>query len=615
MGCGVVPAQAVPQVTPPSASREPPLACYRERLELRTQACSVSVAKVEKISRWRLYSFALALLLLALAFETPVPAWAPIIPLVLFVVLVIAHELAHRDVRRLHRAVEHYEAGLRRLDGSWPGTGIQGESFCPKNHPYATDLDLFGSGSMFERLCTARTTTGQQTLAAWLLEGASHLEVQARQAGAEELRERLQLREDLALAGDTLATQTSPDRLIAWGAADPKITPAAATRLRTLGIVLPVLLTTTVLGWILGVLSFVPCALAAFATWVVYRRAKSFLQAVELGLEQSRHELGLLTQTLARLEREPFTSPRLQQLQTELAQGAQSASAAIGKLGTLASWLEAQRAQLIGVALQGFFWSVHFSLAIERWRGIHGGQIERWFRALGELEALCALSAYAFEQPSYVFPEVHGGPLEIVATDLGHPLLPAKQCVTNAVQLHLKRPALVVSGSNMSGKSTYLRCVGLNAVLALAGAPVRACHLRMSTLRIGATLRVVDSLQEGASRFYAEILRLKQVTELAAEAPTLFLLDEILHGTNSHDRRIGAAAILQSLVSAQAIGLVTTHDLALAADVETTGGTVDNVHFCDELQDGRLVFDYKMRAGVVRSSNAVELMRSVGLNV
>jgi DNA mismatch repair ATPase MutS len=203
-----------------------------------------------------------------------------------------------------------------------------------------------------------------------------------------------------------------------------------------------------------------------------------------------------------------------------------------------------------------------------------------------------------------------------VGEGLGHPLIPEARCVRNDVRLGETLRVLIVSGSNMSGKSTLLRTVGINAVLALAGAPVRARQLRLSSLAIGATLRIQDSLQAGSSRFYAEITRLRLLTDLArGPLPLLFLLDEILQGTNSHDRRIGAEAIIRSLIDCGALGLVTTHDLALAHIAEALAPRATNVHFADHLEDGKLVFDYRMRPGVVRKSNALELMRSVGLEV
>jgi DNA mismatch repair ATPase MutS len=286
-------------------------------------------------------------------------------------------------------------------------------------------------------------------------------------------------------------------------------------------------------------------------------------------------------------------------------------------------WLDARRNALFAPVGFALMWSLHFALAIEGWRRREGPRIGPWLEAIGEFEALCALASHAYEHPDDPFAEIcdESGPL-YDGEDLGHPLLPEGECVRNTVRLGgpdgvLPR-AWIVSGSNMSGKSTLLRTVGVNAVLAQAGAPVRARSLRISPLRLGATIRIHDSLLGGSSRFYAEISRMKQLMDLAdGEAPLLFLLDEILHGTNSHDRRIGATALLFELLRAGAIGLVTTHDLALseAAGDDDDAGQVENVHFSDRLEDDRLVFDYKVQPGVVRGSNAIKLMRSVGLRV
>jgi DNA mismatch repair ATPase MutS len=199
---------------------------------------------------------------------------------------------------------------------------------------------------------------------------------------------------------------------------------------------------------------------------------------------------------------------------------------------------------------------------------------------------------------------------------MGHPLLPADRCVRNDVTLVGDKQLLIISGSNMSGKSTLLRTVGTNTVLGLSGAPVCAKRLRLSPLAIGASIRLQDSLQEGSSRFYAEILRLRQIADLSqGESPALFLLDEILHGTNSHDRGIGAEAVVRNLLENGAIGMITTHDLALTQVAEALAPRAANVHFQDHLEDGEIAFDYRMHDGVVTKSNALELMRAVGLDV
>ncbi len=235
---------------------------------------------------------------------------------------------------------------------------------------------------------------------------------------------------------------------------------------------------------------------------------------------------------------------------------------------------------------------------------------------VGEFEALCALASYSYENPEDPFPEIVTDALCYEGVGLAHPLLPRQRRVRNDVKLGGNLRLLVVSGSNMSGKSTYLRTLGINAVLALAGAPVPAHRLRLSPLVLGATLRIQDSLQEGRSRFYAEISRLRQVVDLSrGPLPLLFLLDELFAGTNSHDRRAGAEALVRGLVEAGAIGLITTHDLSLTDIAERLGDRAANVHFADRFENGEMIFDYRLQPGVVRNSNALALMRAVGLKV
>jgi DNA mismatch repair ATPase MutS len=262
---------------------------------------------------------------------------------------------------------------------------------------------------------------------------------------------------------------------------------------------------------------------------------------------------------------------------------------------------------------------------MEFWRRTYGGHVASWIAAAGEVESLVSLSAYSYEHPADPFPELvtepDAGSRErprglFDGEGLGHPLLAAARMIRNDVQLTGAARLIVVSGSNMSGKSTLLRTAGINAVLALTGAPVRATSLRLSPLSLGATLRIQDSLQEGRSRFYAEITRLRTLADMAnGPVPLLFLLDELFHGTNSHDRLVGARGVLQSLLDRGAIGLVTTHDLALTAIASDLAPAVVNTHFEDWFDAGEMRFDYRMKPGPVTRSNALVLMRAVGLDV
>jgi DNA mismatch repair ATPase MutS len=345
----------------------------------------------------------------------------------------------------------------------------------------------------------------------------------------------------------------------------------------------------------------------------VYRRR---VQAAIQALELPGRDLGLFARLLERLERESYESPPLVELRAALDTKGLAPSACIARLRRLIDLLDARRNQLFIPVAVILLWTPQLALAIERWRAVYGEALELWIAAVGEFEALCALAGFSYEHPDYPFPEIVEESVSFEGIAIGHPLLPADRCVRNDVKLVGDQQLLIVSGSNMSGKSTLLRTIGTNTVLGLSGAPVCAQHLRISPLAIGASIRLQDSLQEGSSRFYAEILRLRQIADLSqGELPALFLLDEILHGTNSHDRGIGAEAVLRNLLENGAIGLITTHDLALTQVAEVLAPRAVNVHFQDHLEDGEIAFDYRMHDGIVAKSNALELMRAVGLEV
>jgi len=324
----------------------------------------------------------------------------------------------------------------------------------------------------------------------------------------------------------------------------------------------------------------------------------------------------VLGSLLERLEKEKFSSSRTRGIFECLHAGGIAPSRKIRRLRFVVELLDSRRSQVFVWIAPFLLWTSQCAMAIEAWRIRWGPFLGPWLDSIGELEALLDLAGYAWEHPSDPFPEfVSPGP-SFEAEQLGHPLLPEGDCVRNDVALGASRRLLIVTGSNMSGKSTLLRSIGINAVLAQAGAPVRAGRLRLSPLAIGACVRIVDSLQEGRSRFYAEITTLRGIVALTESArPVLFLLDELLHGTNSHDRERGGRAVVHGLLARGSIGLVTTHDLALAKIADDLAPQAANVHFADELRDGELHFDYELRSGVVEHSNALELMRAVGLEV
>ena len=262
-------------------------------------------------------------------------------------------------------------------------------------------------------------------------------------------------------------------------------------------------------------------------------------------------------------------------------------------------------------------WDVHCAVALVKWRRRSGARLRGWLDVLGEVEALASLGAFAFEHPEFAWPELSPQPM-LEARGLGHPVLPDDRRVDNDVCFPRCGRALVVTGSNMSGKSTMLRAIGVNAVLAFAGAPVCAASMRIGRARVATSMRVVDSLEEGISHFYAELRRLKGVLDLAARSergPVLFLLDEVLHGTNSRERVLGACAVVRQLLALGAFGAVSTHDLGITVLQEELGEAVENVHFEDRVEGEVMTFDYVLRPGIVQSSNALRLMRSLGIAV
>ena len=533
-------------------------------------------------------------------------------PAAVLLVLAVWHEKLIRSLRLRARSIDFYRRGLARIEDRWAGTGEPGERFLDPAHPYARDLDLFGQASIFELLCTARTRAGEETLARWLLAPATVDEVRERQQAVVDLRERVSFRERLFILGESVRVGVNPAALAAWGEGKPffakRLTRVATTLLALVWLLS--LVSWGFLGWAgaAGVMTLLNLAWA--------HRLNARLEEASDRIEKASEDLQVLSGVLALLEGENFTSPRLLALQASLKSAGLSPSAAIRKLARMVEALKSRRSPVAKVLDVLTFWSAQLVFAAEGWQREFGSQIRGWLGAVGELEALCALSGYAFEHPSDVFAEfdrVENGPL-FEAEGLAHPLLPASQAVANDMKLGDGLQLIVLSGPNMAGKSTFLRGIGVNAVLAQCGAPVRAARLRMSPLAVAASICVLDSLSGGISRFYAEIHRLKLVSDLAGgPLPVLFLMDELLSGTNSHDRLAGTELIVRNLVERKAIGLVSTHDLALTAIPGEMDGRAVNCHFEDRFEGGQLIFDYKLKPGIVQTSNALQLMRSIGL--
>jgi hypothetical protein len=539
------------------------------------------------------------------------------IPIGVFLVLGVLQENHIRRLRFRARAIDFFERGLARIEGRWAGSGETGERFLNQAHPYARDLDLFGRASLFELLCTARTRAGEETLAGWLLAAAPIDEVLARQEALRELEGRVGFRAKLFSLGESVRLGVHPQALAAWGERKPAF-PRLLTRVLTR--TLSALWIVSLIAWALGAPGDLAAAISLLnLAWAhrIYRRLDEGADS----LEKAADGLALLSGVLALLERENFTAPKLVALQAAVKRDGIPPSVAVKKLARIVDYVSGRHnlfARLLDVFL---FWSAQLMFAAERWQQEFGPAISGWLKAVGELEALTALAGYAYEHPDDAFPEfVAAGESSTApvfdAEGMAHPLMHAAKAVSNDVKLGDGLQLLILSGPNMAGKSTFIRAVGVNAVLAQAGAPVRATRLRLSPLTVTASICVLDSLSGGVSRFYAEIHRVKLICDLTeGPVPVLFLLDELLSGTNSHDRLAGSEFIVRRLMERNAIGIVSTHDLALARIPEEMPGRAANSHFEDRFEAGELIFDYKLKPGVVKTNNALELMRSIGLGV
>lgn len=538
--------------------------------------------------------------------------WWLAVPIAVFVCIAAYHSHILRARDLAQRAVAFYRNGLARIEDRWAGTGQTGERFSDPHHVYAADLDLFGRGGLFELLSTARTRIGEEALAKWLLMPSAVGQIEERHIAVRELRDQLDLREDLAILGEDASVGVHPEALLQWAEAPNQMRPEW---LQWFAVMLGVSAVAGAVIWgMTGIVT--PLILIVLIEAILNYRLRKPLDEVLHGFEHAFRDLDLLSGVLARVEQHNFRAPRLQSLQTELSSHQLTSSRAIDHLRTIVDLIDSRDNLILRILDVPLMYSVQVAFAAERWRNAHGHAVRSWLSVIGEIEALLCFSTYSHEHPDDPFPEFVQGAAAFDATDLGHPLIPAATCIRNNVQLTDGRQVFLVSGSNMSGKSTLLRTVGINAVLAMAGAPVRAQRLRLTPLHVGASIRVNDSLQEGSSRFYAEITRLRKLFDLAsADPPLLFLLDELLQGTNSNDRRIGAEGMVRALLKRRAIGLVSTHDLALAEIGGSLQGHLYNVHFQEDFENGRMRFDYKLRAGVVTKSNGLALMRSIGLDV
>jgi hypothetical protein len=551
-------------------------------------------------------------------------AWFYGVTIATFIALSVWHERLLRAKARANAAAAFYQAGANRINDQWMHPEATGMRFKNTDHPYADDLDIFGPASLFQLLSQCRTPMGESRLAQWLLQPAPIAVIRERQARVAALKTRLDLRERVAIVNAGQRRFMHPEQLIAWAEQ-----PASLPSLRAVVAGMALLFATALANYAYGGSGWLVVGLVAMNGALLGLLGKRANAIVE-GLSASTAAAGveLLSNVIDQIEKEPFDEPALAALAARLrGESGSDASRGIRRLARVSDWADSRHNVFMRIAEVPLVVTPQIAYAAQSWRRRHGTQLRDWVDAIGEMEALLSLSGFAYEHPADPFAELVESAAPIFeATEVAHPLIPSAEAVRNSFVLNTSAPpqdlkssgpqVLIVSGSNMSGKSTLMRTTGINAVLALAGAPVRAHRLRLTPLAVGTCLRHTDSLQEHRSGFYTEALRIRRIYDLLnGPLPVLFLFDELLSGTNSKDRRIAAEGVIKTMLARRAIGMVTTHDLALTEIAAIFAGRVKNVHLQDHVEHGKMTFDYKLRDGVITHSNALELMRMIGLDV
>ena len=601
---------------------------YSERAAVWEKKAKELGARSRLLSNLRGLSFAVfAGSLVALIGKAPSEIVTPLalLGLAAFLVLVFIHARLIDEQDLAERWVDVNRAALARANHDFAALGDLGEGLSPNGHMYAGDLDLFGRASLFQRLSVAHTRFGRERLAEILLEPASLEQARLRQHAVRKLASDLELCQGfeahaLGVAGQKpgqggrVRNAVNPAPLLAWAESTPSLVNDALSRFGA--IVFPPLTLAALIGYFgfgtPGWPALVGLVVQALLLVRAARETGIAFGAVS-ATEGAFLRYGALLEILEGLRHD---DPLLNELKARLESGSGMPSRAMHQFKRIVGWFDLRHNGLLHPIVNLILlWDIHCTLALERWQLRAGKQLRVWFEVIGWFEALSSLAAFARDEPEAVYPELDEGPAKFEAEALGHPLIAPGRRVPNDVSLAAPGTALLVTGSNMSGKSTLLRAMGLATVLALAGAPVPARRLRVSRLVPATSIRVADSLEAGVSHFYAEIGKLKRVVDAAQVSPVLFLLDEVLHGTNSRERQIGARWVLARLLELGSLGAVSTHDQELCRLPDTLMSSVRLVHLRESVQDGSMTFDYKVYPGPVSSGNALRLMRNVGLDV
>lgn len=592
---------------------------YAQRQQQFQEKAQQLQQRYNRLSLLRLLFFFGGLALVIFLFDVSV--WLAMAAMVLWLLAFNRFLNWHQAIARDKQQHDHLAAvnadECRRLEKDFEDMD-DGRDFLQAQHPYAVDLDLFGPYSFFQRYSRCSTSMGRERFAQYLLQGADYEEVLARQAAIEELEPLLDWRQNFQARGRSAEDQPQyRQQLLQWQAQAPFLRNLSYMPLLLL--LLPIwnlgLLVLPFLGfhWIWVVLGLLPGIL-------LLRKYLPQVNATHAQTGRATKVLRFYGEMLREVEQQTFSQAKLQTLHTAIAGKEQGASEGLRRLSHILAQLDL-RYNVFAIFINIFvLWDLQYVYRLERWKAQYGQHLANWFEALAELEALQSLATLKHNHSNWVFPEIfpdiEQAPHFFDGEALGHPHIPADKRVANSLFLPRKGHVKLITGSNMGGKSTFLRTVGLNVVLAGMGSVVCAKRLSLPLLQVYSSMRTQDALHEETSSFYAELKRLKLILEAVEKQDNiLFLLDEILKGTNSRDQHRGAKALVKQLLRYEGVGLIATHDLQIGQLQAQYPKAIENLCFEVEVRDGALHFDYKKRKGVSESFNATQLMRDMGIEV
>ncbi|MBY0478618.1 MAG: hypothetical protein K2Q24_13305 [Chitinophagaceae bacterium] len=491
-----------------------------------------------------------------------------------------------------------------------------GTEFYKDEHPYAGDLDIFGRASLYQYINRTYSQQGNQLLADWLSAPSSPQIIQARQHAAKELMQQTNWRQELQAHGSSSTiTITTEKKMEEWLKENNQFIDKKIWHL--IRFIFPVIATGTLIGFMFDIITYQRFLQALLVFTLIAFAITRMIVPLYRKLNKITGQMEVLSNSIACIEQAEFKDPLLVELKHQFHSGSNKASLQILQLKNIFNRFDYRLNPVVFIPLNIFLlWDLQQVLQLEKWKQKNNQQINHWFDALAQLEALNSIATLAFNHPHWSFPQLKTDEPLFIAEQLGHPLIDEQKNVLNDFSTTGKEQINLITGSNMAGKSTFLRSIGVNMVLAGMGSPVCAKKLTVTPLKVMSSMRIKDNLEESTSTFYAELKKLKQIIDAVNNnEPVFILLDEILRGTNSNDRHTGSKALIKQLLHHKATGILATHDLELANLANEFPAGIHNYHFDVQVNADELFFDYQLKRGICQSMNASILMRKIGIEL